>query len=222
MLGVLAIDSSAGLPSRDADLIQGILQIAKNHLALLDYGELDTLTGLFNRKTIESRFERLRQRIAHEAQSGIAGKMSWLALIDIDRFKSINDSYGHLFGDEVLLLVSQDIKRSFRGDDQLFRFGGEEFLVLLDQASDTGAMIVLERLRAAIEAHKFPQVGRVTVSLGYTRIDSGDTATKCVERADAALYYAKSHGRNNVRNFEALVVAGELQVKRASDNVELF
>lgn len=220
--GVLAIDADTPVPSRDADLVHGILQIAKNHLALLDYGELDTLTGLLNRKTIESRFEKLRQRLARSGERGNADESCWLALIDIDRFKVINDTYGHLFGDEVLLLVSQDIKRSFRGADQLFRFGGEEFMVVLDRASDDGAQIALERLRATIEARQFPQVGRVTVSLGYTRIDARDTASRSVERADAALYFAKGHGRNNLRNYEALVAAGELKIQRASHDVEFF
>src|SRR6202011_3687326 len=121
---------------------------------------------------------KLRQQIAglrgtHPDRSAgsAAWEPSWLALIDIDRFKSINDGYGHLFGDEVLLLVSQLMKRSFRGADQLFRFGGEEFVVLLDRASEPGAQIVLERLRTTIGEHEFPQVGQVTISVGYTRID---------------------------------------------------
>ena len=142
--------------------------------------------------------------------------------IDIDRFKSINDSYGHLFGDEVLLLVSQLMKRCFRGADQLFRFGGEEFVVLLDRASDAGAQIVLERLRATIEEYPFPQVGHVTISVGYTQVARHDVSTTCVERADAALYYAKSHGRNNVRNCEALVASGDIAAKSKDSDVELF
>jgi diguanylate cyclase (GGDEF)-like protein len=220
--GLLVVDSEESLPSRDAELVRGILRILKNHLALLDYGELDTLTGLLNRKTFESQFEKLRRRLAQAGQSTASEEPSWLALIDIDRFKSINDSHGHLFGDEVLLLVSQIMKRSFRGADQLFRFGGEEFVVVLDQASEAGALIALERLRAAIERHTFPQVGRVTVSLGYTRIRSQDAPTTCVERADAALYYAKKHGRNNVRGYEPLYSAGELNVERDSGEVDLF
>jgi diguanylate cyclase (GGDEF)-like protein len=219
--GILAIESAASLLTRETKLVHGILRIAQNHLALLDYGELDTLTGLFNRKTFESKFEKLRQRLSC-ADEAAARESSWLALMDIDRFKAINDSYGHLFGDEVLLLISQEIKRCCRGADQLFRFGGEEFLVVLDQASDAGALIALERLRGAIETRRFPQVGRITVSLGYTRIDRGDIASRCVERADAALYYAKAHGRNNVQSFESLCAAGELNHECASGDVELF
>ncbi|MDB6160226.1 MAG: diguanylate cyclase [Gammaproteobacteria bacterium] len=226
--GLLVIEAASPLAPRETDLVQGILGILRNHLALLDYGELDSLTGLLNRKTLESHFDKLRQRIESLQRShpdrgaSTAGEPSWLALIDIDRFKSINDGYGHLFGDEVLLLVSQLMKRSFRGADQLFRFGGEEFVVLLDRASEPGAQIVLERLRATIGEYAFPQVGQVTISVGYTRVDWRDVSTTCVERADAALYYAKSHGRNNVQNCEALIAAGAITAKCNDGDVELF
>jgi diguanylate cyclase (GGDEF)-like protein len=226
VVGLLVIETTALLTMREVDLVQGVLGIVRNHLALLDYGELDTLTGLLNRRTFEGHFDKLRQRMlavdtGPVEPSAAARDPSWLALIDIDRFKSINDGYGHLFGDEVLLLVSQLMKRTFRGADQLFRFGGEEFVVVLERASEAGARIVFERLRTTIEEYKFPQVGRVTVSVGYTRIDARDVATICVERADSALYYAKSHGRNNVQSCEELVAAGEISTRKGSD-VELF
>ena len=217
VVGILVVETGAPLATREVDLVLGILGIVRNHLALLDYGELDTLTGLLNRKTFESHFEKLRQRMVAPSEPG------WLALMDIDHFKSINDGYGHLFGDEVLLLVSQLMKRSFRGADPLFRFGGEEFIVVLERANQSGAQIVLERLRKAIEEYPFPQVGRVTVSVGYTQINPQDVPALCVERADAALYYAKAHGRNQVCNFEALNAAGQLPGKfKGGDDVVLF
>ena len=220
--GILVIDADEALPVRDAKLVRGILRILRNHLSLLDYGELDTLTGLLNRKTFESHFEKLRELIATSADKAALRESSWLALLDIDRFKSINDGHGHLVGDEILLLLSQIMKRSFRGADQLFRFGGEEFLVVLDHASDSGALVAIERLRACVEEHAFPQVGRVTMSAGYTRILPSDCSTTCVERADAALYYAKAHGRNNVRNYETLATSGELANRPKSGAVDLF
>lgn len=220
--GILVIDADEALPARDVELVRGILRILGNHLSLLDYGELDTLTGLLNRKTFESHFEKRRELITPRAGSAAPMESSWLALLDIDRFKSINDGHGHLVGDEILLLVSQIMKRSFRGADQLFRFGGEEFLVVLDQASDAGAQVAIERLRSSVEEHAFPQVGRVTMSAGYTRILPGDCSTTCVERADAALYYAKAHGRNNVQNYETLVTSGELATQVKSGAVDLF
>jgi diguanylate cyclase (GGDEF)-like protein len=224
MLTLLAVESDASLPVPQIDMVYGILRIVENHLTMLDYGERDTLTGLLNRKTFEAQFEKLRRRPAPAANgNNLPAEPCWLALVDVDRFKSINDSHGHLFGDEVLLLVSQVMKRTFRGSDQLFRFGGEEFLILLDQTSATGVGIALERLRAAIASFNFPQVGSVTISIGYTRVDSNDVPTTCVERADEALYYAKNHGRNNVQFHEALVEAGELKSKATkSGEVELF
>ena len=233
VVGLLVIETPIALSGREVDLVKGILAILKNHIALLDYGERDTLTGLLNRKTFEAHFHKLCERLGQaeegkaarpsaERRSGATREPGWLALIDVDRFKSINDGYGHLFGDEVLLLISRIMRRSLRGADHLFRFGGEEFVVVLDRASETGVQIVFERLRAAIEEHVFPQVGRVTISVGYTRIDPRDMSTICVERADAALYHAKSHGRNNVQSWEALTAAGELNKRSGTSEVELF
>ena len=181
------VPSNESLTVAQIDMVFGVLRIIQNHLALVDYGERDTLTGLLNRKTFESHFEKRRRR-DNEAGAARSAEPAWLALADIDKFKSINDSHGHLFGDEVLLIVSQILKRSFRGADQLFRFGGEEFLIVLDHATEVGAQVALERFRAAVEAHTFPQIPRVTISVGYTRILPQDVPTICAERADDALY----------------------------------
>jgi diguanylate cyclase (GGDEF)-like protein len=220
--GLLAVDRTRRLTAREEVFVHGILRILQNHLALLEYGQRDTLTGLLNRKTFEGYFEKVRNRVTQSAKESAPTEPGWLALLDIDRFKSINDSHGHLFGDEVLLLVSQIMKRTFRGADQLFRFGGEEFVIVLEHATEAGALIAFERLRASIEAHTFPQVGRVTVSMGFTRVLSTDPPTVCVERADAALYYAKEHGRNNVQNFDALLAEGKLRLKQDTAEAELF
>lgn len=222
VVGILVVEGMRELVSRDAELIGAILRILKNHLAALDYGERDTLTGMLNRKTFEASFEKLRQRLRAGTTAATPVEPSWLALADIDKFKSINDSRGHLFGDEVLLLVAQQMTKCFRGADQLFRFGGEEFVIVLDHASEAGARIAFDRFRAAVEAFEFPQVGHVTLSLGYTCVTPDDGPTSCVERADAALYYAKNHGRNNVRNFEELVAAGQLSARAESADTELF
>lgn len=222
VVGLLFISGHNRLRARVIDHINAILRILKNHLALLDYGELDTLTGMLNRKTYEASFEKLRQRLRLADVARGVKEPSWLGLVDIDKFKCINDTYGHLFGDEVLLLVSQLMKKSFRGTDQLFRFGGEEFVIVLDHATTQGVEIAFDRLRETIASFEFPQVGRVTISLGYSQIYPTDTPSTCVERADAALYYAKHHGRNNIRSYEVLVGAGELTAKDGGENVELF
>lgn len=210
-VGQLEVLSENPMTARDAVLVRGMLRVLRNQLALLDYGERDTLTGLLNRKTFETRFNKLTSRGA-----------SWLGLLDVDHFKSINDRYGHLFGDEVLLIISQIMKRTFRGADELFRFGGEEFVIVLEEADEEGARIAFDRLRAAVEAHVFPQAGQVTVSLGYTRVLPGDVPTTSVERADAALYYVKRNGRNSAQRYEALISSGQLEEKQRDGDIELF
>jgi diguanylate cyclase (GGDEF)-like protein len=221
LIGLLEIELSDSMSAREARLVEGVLRILRNQTALLDYGERDTLTGLLNRKTFESRFARICDGL-EEAVASPSQLRSWLGLLDIDRFKSINDTCGHILGDEVLLLVSQIMQRTLRGGDQLFRFGGEEFVVVLEDTNAAGAGIAFERIRAAIENHGFPQVGKVTASVGYTTIHRQEVPTTCVERADAALYFIKRNGRNGVRCFENLVESGLLLVKDNSGDIELF
>jgi diguanylate cyclase (GGDEF)-like protein len=216
--GVFVTETSLPLDRRDAQMVSGILGILRNYVALLDYGQRDTLTGLLNRKTFESQFDRIRQQLTATTTGAEDEPQGWLGLIDIDRFKNINDTYGHLFGDEVLLLVSQLIRRSFRSSDLQYRFGGEEFVVLLPSLPEHHAGLAFERLRASVEAYTFPQVGRVTVSLGWTRISALDGPTTCLERADAALYKAKGEGRNRCIRYESFASASPAP----DGDIELF
>jgi len=223
--GLLEIEIDAARPAlrtRDVRLITAVLRIVRNHLALLDYGERDTLTGMLNRKTFESTFSKVRDRVRAASRNGDSELPSWLGVVDIDNFKSVNDRFGHLFGDEVLLLVSRLMRDSFRGSDRMFRFGGEEFTIILDRTGEAGAAAAFERLRAAIENSIFPQVGRVTISLGFTLIGAEEAAASAFERADAALYFAKKNGRNQVQGYERLVQAGLLQAKELEADVEMF
>jgi diguanylate cyclase (GGDEF)-like protein len=219
---VLVTETPAELTPRDVRLVQGVLRIVGNYVAALDYGERDTLTGLLNRKTFESQFERFRKHTRRQNDRPRGEGGSWLGLLDIDHFKSINDRFGHLFGDEVLLLLSQQVRRALRTGDQLFRFGGEEFIVMLHGVEEPAARMVFERLRAAVERHEFPQLGRVTLSLGWTLVAPQDGPMSCLERADAALYFAKAQGRNRVYSHEELVAAGRLGPQAAAREIELF
>ena len=221
LIGRLEVICDTPITARDAVLVRGMLRVLRNQLALLDYGERDTLTGLLNRKTFESRFHKLTALLRAGDVAHRSGT-SWLGLLDIDHFKSVNDQYGHLFGDEVLLIVSQIMKRTFRGADELFRVGGEEFVIVLEEADEPGARIAFERLRTAVEAHVFPQAGHVTVSLGFTRIAPGDVPATAIERADAALYYVKRNGRNHARQYEALIEGGQLEERQREGDIELF
>ncbi|MET0962402.1 MAG: GGDEF domain-containing protein [Noviherbaspirillum sp.] len=212
-------------------LIKGIVTVYSNHLNLIDYSERDSLTGLLNRKTFDARFARMpAQRVAsgHRALPGQPERRrseealdSWLTVIDIDHFKMINDRFGHLYGDEVLILLANILRSSFRSSEQIFRFGGEEFVVLLRSATLANATMVFERFRQAIEMHEFPQVGRVTASLGFVSI-SDDTPVVVLGRADQALYYAKAHGRNQIQLYARLVADNLLHQQAASSVVEFF
>jgi diguanylate cyclase (GGDEF)-like protein len=144
-------------------------------------------------------------------------------VIDIDLFKRINDQFGHLYGDEVLVLLARLMLNSFREVDRLFRFGGEEFIIILRDTDACLAAALMEDFRTAVEAFRFPQVGRVTVSVGYTRIVAYDNSSDAFGRADQALYVAKQNGRNQVRSHETLIAENVLQAKDlAEDSLELF
>lgn len=202
-------------PSDDlSDCVHELLHIYAEHIGLLDYAELDTLTRLNNRKTFDDNFDRLIELAGLSAPTGIDGNSApqqcWLAVLDIDKFKRINDGFGHLFGDEVLIRVADLMRKTFRTNDKLFRFGGEEFVVLLRFVSAENAERVLERFREAVETHEFPQVGQVTCSVGFARIDPTLTPAEILGRADDALYYCKQNGRNQVRGFEQLIEQGLL------------
>jgi diguanylate cyclase (GGDEF)-like protein len=126
-----------------------------------------------------------------------------------------------LYGDEVLILVANLLRASFRAQDRIFRFGGEEFMILLRSATLEDAQRIFERFRASVEQYNFPQVGRVTVSLGFVRI-SAQTPVVLLGHADQALYYAKTHGRNQVCQYEELVADGSLHSGISNDSVEFF
>ena len=122
-----------------------------------------------------------------------------MILFDIDHFKKINDTYGHLVGDTVLRELSEVVRASIRESEYFVRWGGEEFIILLPGTSLEGAKMVAEKLRRAIESHHFSTVGRVTSSFGVTALRTDDTIKTFIERCDEALYEAKEGGRNRVK-----------------------
>lgn len=230
VVGLLEMISDAH-SDMDKHLILAFLKVFSNYLTLLDESETDTLTGLLNRRTFDNNIEKIiaEHSVADDDTSQRPARRMegselphWLAIIDIDHFKRINDEFGHLYGDEVLLLLSRNMKRIFRTRDKLFRFGGEEFIVVLDRTGEENAKAVLDRFRAAIEEYHFPQVGKVTISIGFVRLDKADVSSAIIGRADQALYYAKQNGRNRICFYEDLVGAGKLSGERYSDDLQLF
>lgn len=227
-----AMDSTEPLTETQADVVAGMLALYRNYLSLLEDSQKDTLTGLANRKTFEHSLSRLLATVSSEDDTARPGaqerrlgqaRENWLCVVDIDHFKRINDRFGHLFGDEVLILVANLMRNSFRQQDRLFRFGGEEFVVLLRNVRLEDAGKAIERFRHNIEAYEFPgDVGHITVSVGYSQIRQFDTPSTVLGQADEALYYAKEHGRNQVHSYESLVAKGLLAKKEMHSDVELF
>jgi diguanylate cyclase (GGDEF)-like protein len=233
VIGVLDIAGTAN-PEEQQELIQGFVSIYENYLVILNESERDKLTGLFNRRNFDVKLDRLLQiqrnkqleciekskgdnqrQLADDAQT-------WLIILDIDHFKAVNDEYGHVYGDEVLLTLSQMMKSCFRSSDLLFRFGGEEFVIILEPISFEMAQRTLERFRSTVEKHDFPLVGTITVSLGFAKIDAADYPPTILEYADKALYYAKEHGRNCIHSYEMLIDNGELTKPVETHTVDLF
>ena len=230
----LQIINPASYTKNTKEVMNGILIVYRNFQNLLDYSERDSLTGLLNRKTFDDNFSKiLRSSVSHgqmqgadpnqpERRSDDKDKQHWLAVVDIDHFKRVNDQFGHLYGDEVLILIANLMRSSFRPSDKLFRFGGEEFVILLRSTLQTDAQMIFDRFRTNVEQYPFPQVGQVTVSLGYAHIDPFEPAVGIMGRADQALYFAKTNGRNRTCHYENLVAIGDLKVETSNDSVEFF
>jgi two-component system cell cycle response regulator len=158
----------------------------------------DVLTGLFNRRYMESHLATLVEQAASR------GKPLTVMVVDIDYFKAINDSHGHDAGDDVLRDFALRIKRSIRGIDLACRYGGEEFVLVMPETDMAVAAMVAERLRRRIAAEPFAiqqgsRVVPVTISIGIAALrGKDDTAASVLKRADQALYRAKRDGRNRV------------------------
>jgi diguanylate cyclase (GGDEF)-like protein len=209
---------------RIRDGISKLLDIYQNYIGLLNDNERDTLTGLLNRKTFDVRINKILANMhkKHARKHDGTVQSYFLAVFDIDHFKKVNDLHGHLIGDEVLLLFSQLMAKSFRETDPLFRFGGEEFVGIFGCATDDDITHVLQRFTKKLQDYLFPQVGKVTASVGYTKLSVDHTPSQSVDRADLALYYAKNNGRNQICFYEELAAKGLLQVLSKEGEIELF
>jgi len=226
--GVIAIENLPGC-TVDPQMVDAFLRIYHNFAAVIDDSRRDTLTGPLNRKTFEESIQTvlLESRDANcgcalgveHRKAAAAGACHWLAVIDIDHFKRVNDTFGHLYGDEVLLLLARLMLQSFRHSDRVYRFGGEEFAVLLSPCTPEDAEAVLERFRAKTESYRFAQVGQVTISIGFVAIRRQDIPATVVGHADQALYASKRNGRNRVTAYEDLAL--DATAEQAS-SVDLF
>ena len=216
-------------------ILSGILSIYTNFITLLNESQTDELTGLSNRKTFDSSiskvfdslpepFEKIddeRRKLRGDPATQV--NRFWLSIIDIDHFKSVNDRFGHLYGDEILIHLAQIIRSSFRQEDLQFRFGGEEFVILLTADNESDCARILEKFRKNVEDYNFPNVNDITVSIGVVEFKRDVFHITSIDYADQALYYSKGNGRNQVTFFEDMLSRGDVKESIIEEgDIDLF
>jgi len=177
------------------ELSQSRKELRKSLEIIRDMAMHDDLTGFYNRRHLMERIE------AEKNRSIRTGTVFSLAMLDIDHFKNINDTYGHQIGDSVLIDFSAIIRSVLRKTDFCGRYGGEEFLIVLTDTDLKAAKVFAERIRAKVEESSFAALGRnskVTVSIGLAESRKSENIEKTISRADEAMYKAKRNGRNRV------------------------
>jgi len=200
-------------------LTHGMIRVYCNYLRMLDKTQRDKLTNLLNRETMDDEITRIlvsthetdpnKREYANydesDARKNKGAFTYWLGVLDIDHFKSINDTYGHLYGDEILILIARLMEANVRDGDLVFRYGGEEFVILLKAFDMEDAIYAFERIRKSINEHKYAKVDSLTICIGATQISHQASSADVFVNADKALYYAKTHGRDQMHIYEVLV-----------------
>jgi diguanylate cyclase (GGDEF)-like protein/PAS domain S-box-containing protein len=191
-LSASLIRDAEGNQSGIMGISRDITEMKKIELELKAAATLDKLTGIYNRRKLEISLEGEVNR-ANRYKNPLS-----LIIIDVDHFKKVNDTYGHLAGDSVLQTIATVVKDSIRKTDCFGRWGGEEFMILMPQTARKDAMELAEKIRQLIENHIFEKTGKTTICCGVTQFRDQDTLDGFVKRADDALYKAKNLGRNMV------------------------
>ena len=169
-----------------------ITQLRNKVKELEENSILDPLTKIFNRHALD---DYLNEACSREPFK----KDMHLLMFDIDNFKLINDKHGHIAGDKILYFIAQTLKKMLRDGDKIFRYGGEEFVIILNRVSDENCLKATDRILKLISGNKLvykQNAIKVTISIGGTKLRPNDTPTTLLERADKALYKAKEDGKN--------------------------
>lgn len=159
----------------------------------------DPLTGLANRTVFSEALETAIEDATNNEKGGLC-----LVMLDIDHFKKVNDTHGHMVGDKVIRFVSETLKKNIKGQDTAGRYGGEEFTLLLPETQIAGAVALSENIRntiadtSLVHSKSKAPIGQITISAGVACLHPNDDPADLIERADNALYHAKNHGRNRV------------------------
>ncbi len=208
-LGEISFSRSTAISTQEANRLETLLCALLHPLRngifykrAIETAFKDPVTGVKNRASMDATLQRDLD-LARRHKTPLS-----LIMVDIDKFKLVNDTYGHIAGDAVLRDVANCITECTRKSDIVFRYGGEEFAIVLSNTDLAGAKLLAERIRLAVAKQKFRYdelVIQVTVSLGLTRYQEGDVLKTLIERADKALYDAKLQGRNRVVSDPTLV-----------------
>jgi len=152
----------------------------------------DSLTGLFNRQKLDNALDDEIKRATRSFSPFC------VILLDLDDFKRVNDTYGHLVGDKILIEISEILRHKARETDIVGRWGGEEFMIVCPVTDGLGGKEFAEKIRVQIEQHSFPTIGKNTASVGIVNYEQSDDVKSILERVDKALYQAKTQGKNRV------------------------
>jgi diguanylate cyclase (GGDEF)-like protein len=229
LLGFFVFQGEKNISVTQDAIIQGVLEVFINFSDLLNVSQRDQLTGLLNRSSLDANLGRLWSLMeantdkyrGSRSEEKKNAEYYWIGMLDIDHFKKINDTYGHMIGDEVLIVATRLLQSSFRQADLLFRYGGEEFMVIISAVDLASATMAFERIRSKIELFQFPQVGNITISAGFSRADPHVLPQEAIHRADSSLYAAKTAGRNRVCFYDNLLNEGILK-ETPTGTVEMF
>lgn len=169
-----------------------IISILLERKALRRLSMTDKLTGLWNRVKLDN------QLLMSKAAYSRNNEAYCVMILDVDHFKSVNDTFGHNVGDSVLVELAKILKQTVRTNDIVGRWGGEEFMVIVSESDSAKAHIVAEKIRLAVQERDFPEVGKITVSIGVFEVNQDISVLEIIDCADQALYKAKENGRNQV------------------------
>lgn len=190
------VNSSQALKQQMDATVSEITTLKKELKGIKHTARTDMLTGLLNRRGFDEALSEARlYSIDHNRPLSII-------LTDIDHFKKVNDTHGHLIGDSVLKMLSKLLKEHIKGKDIAARFGGEEFIIVLPETPLKGAFILAEQIRMSLRTMKWTakesgkSIGSITISLGVAQFKPNETTESLIQRADNALYFAKKNGRN--------------------------
>ncbi len=237
---IVLVLASPGHSPRRAHLIHSLHKIYCSYIELLDKSQRDKLTNLLNRETLHDEITNILINVAeqkardllkdqeqqkYDSRNYTENPQFWLGVLDIDYFKKINDTYGHLYGDEILIMVAQLLQKNLRDFDLVFRYGGEEFVILLYAANPKEAREAFNRIRLTIKKHRFAKIDTLTVSIGAVMIKDQTTSSTVISQADTALYYSKEHGRDQVNCYQDLLESGVIAAEPSvidEDNIDFF